>query len=301
MAKYVFEILDGDRAGDILSVPDRPLRIGRKPTNDLVLADEKTSGVHAEVVVEGDRHVLRDLGSTNGTFLDGKRVTEVVLTAGDVVTVGRLRVKFRDADGGTADSDPGFSMHRLDASRVQKRGGLVPLLVLLLLVGGGAGAWFWWQGQPSNDGGGGPTPQKTRAAIDVTGNKLSAAVAGCETAEGWKLDAHGAAFVPGTRGNSGNGGFEAIRGEGNDAHAFAIATLAESIPVFSGRSIKLEAWVQTAGSARIGVRGVCSSSAEGSALRFRLGTRIDAADGAWQNVSAVFGVPPGCEATYAPA
>ena len=103
MAQYVLEILDGDRAGEVLPVPDGALRIGRKPSNDLVLADEKTSGVHAEVVLEGDRHVLRDLGSTNGTFLDGKRVTEVVLTTGDVVTVGRLRVKFREQGDATGE------------------------------------------------------------------------------------------------------------------------------------------------------------------------------------------------------
>ena len=94
MANYVLEILDGDRAGEVLPVGDAVMRIGRKSGNDLVLADEKTSGVHCEIAPEGDRLVLKDLGSTNGTFLDGKRVTEVVLTPGDVVTVGRLRVRF---------------------------------------------------------------------------------------------------------------------------------------------------------------------------------------------------------------
>ena len=142
MAKYVLEILDGDRAGEVLPVADRPLRIGRKPGNDLVLADEKTSGVHAEVVLEGDRHVLRDLGSTNGTFLDGKRVTEIVLTPGDVVTVGRLRVKFR-AEGEAATADAGdLAVRRLDAGRVGRRSGSVGLLAGVLVLALGAGGWF---------------------------------------------------------------------------------------------------------------------------------------------------------------
>ena len=57
MANYVLEILDGDRAGEVLPVTDRMLRIGRKPGNDIVLADEKTSGVHCEIAPEGDRLV----------------------------------------------------------------------------------------------------------------------------------------------------------------------------------------------------------------------------------------------------
>ena len=92
MANYVLEVLDGDRAGEVLPVAERTLRIGRKAGNDLVLPDEKTSGVHCEIAPEGDRLVLKDLGSTNGTFLDGKRVSEIVLTPGDVVTIGRTKV-----------------------------------------------------------------------------------------------------------------------------------------------------------------------------------------------------------------
>src|SRR5580765_2074065 len=97
MAQFVLEILDGDRAGEVVSL-GAALRIGRKPANDLVLADEKTSGVHAEIVPEGDRFVLRDLGSTNGTFLDGRRITEVVLSPGDAFMIGRVHLRFR-ADG----------------------------------------------------------------------------------------------------------------------------------------------------------------------------------------------------------
>src|SRR5262245_30343882 len=161
MANYVLEILDGDRAGEVVPVAGAALRIGRKPGNDLVLADEKTSGVHAEVVLEGDRHVLRDLGSTNGTFLDGKRVTEIVLTPGDVVTFGRLRAKFR-TDGEAAAGDAGdMAMHRIDAGRVRARSGSVGLLAGLLFVGLGVAGWFWWQGQQGGDEGGGGRARKS--------------------------------------------------------------------------------------------------------------------------------------------
>ena len=129
MANYVLEILDGDRAGEVLPVGDSTIRIGRKTGNDIVLTDEKTSGVHCEIMPEGDRLVLKDLGSTNGTFLDGKRVTELVLTPGDIVTIGRTKVKYRELGDDSAgagdygDADAGeFAMRKIDAGRLKKRG-----------------------------------------------------------------------------------------------------------------------------------------------------------------------------------
>src|SRR5262245_46518425 len=122
MAQFVLEILDGDRAGGVVTLGERPLRIGRKPQNDLVVADEKASGVHAEVVYEGQRHVLRDLGSTNGTLMDGRKVTEVVLGSGDMFTIGRVRLRFRgdgEAAADAAGGGEGLSVARIDAARLQ--------------------------------------------------------------------------------------------------------------------------------------------------------------------------------------
>jgi hypothetical protein len=289
MAKYVLEILDGDRAGDILPVTGAPLRIGRKAVNDLVLADEKTSGVHCEIVLEGDRHVLRDLGSTNGTFIDQKRVTEVVLTTGDVITVGRLRVRFRDENGG-AVAGPDFAVHRLDASRLQRRGSPVLLLVLLVLVAGTVGGYLWWQGQGAAATGGGPAA-RVRAPLVVAGNKL-ADLGACEAAAGWRLDAAGAGFVGTVQSHSGQGAFEASRGDDAEAADFAVAALAQPITVFSGRSLVIAAFVQTSGAARIGVRGTCRSSDENTVLQFRHGTPLLGAPD-WQRIEAELAVPAG--------
>src|SRR6187551_1910536 len=97
MTQYVLEILDGDRAGEVVSLSSDRVTIGRKPTNTVALKDEKASGSHAEVVFEEGRYVLRDLGSTNGTLLDGKKVEEVALATQDVFQVGRVKFKFRSA------------------------------------------------------------------------------------------------------------------------------------------------------------------------------------------------------------
>lgn len=293
MANYVLEILDGDRAGEVISVTDRPLRIGRKPGNDVVLADEKTSGVHAEVVLEGDRHVLRDLGSTNGTFLDGKRLTELVLTPGDVVTVGRIRVKFR-GQGEAASVDAGeLAVRRLDASRLQGRGGSVGLIAAIALLGLGGAGWFWWQGRAAKEDDPVVRNQK-RPVLAVAGNKLATEVAGCESENGWTLRAAGGGFQPSTVAHTGTGAFLAQRGEGADAVDFAVLQRAEPLAVFAGRTVTVAAHVQTAKGGQAALRAMLASANEQVPFRFRTGTPLSAADG-WQRVEFSVGIPSGCD------
>ncbi|GGS67440.1 DUF1707 and FHA domain-containing protein [Streptomyces cinerochromogenes] len=68
-----------------------PLRIGRDPANGLRLNHETVSRVHAELRHQGGLWVLRDLGSTNGTTVNGRRVTgAVAVREGDQVAFGRM-------------------------------------------------------------------------------------------------------------------------------------------------------------------------------------------------------------------
>jgi soluble cytochrome b562 len=292
MANYVLEILDGDRAGDVLPVADRAIRIGRKAGNDIVLADEKTSGVHAEIVLEGDRHVLRDLGSTNGTFLDGKRVTEMVLTPGDVVTFGRLRLAFRDAEAPATGDAGELAVRRLDAGRLQRRSGSLGLLAALVVIGLGAAGYLWWRsGSASRDDGVGP---QQRAALVVNGNRLAAGIAACDTEDGWNLRAGGAGFQLASRGHSGAGAFAAERGEGADAAGFAMATLLEPLPVFAGRAMTVAAHLRTEAGALVAVRALCFTGNEQQPLQFCTGTPLVAHDD-WQRVETVVAIPLGCD------
>ncbi|MFF0063258.1 FHA domain-containing protein [Streptomyces sp. NPDC005279] len=68
-----------------------PLRIGRDPANGLRLSHDTVSRLHAELSRQGSLWVLRDLGSTNGTTVNGRRVTgSVVVHDGDMVGFGRM-------------------------------------------------------------------------------------------------------------------------------------------------------------------------------------------------------------------
>ncbi|MEU3922215.1 DUF1707 and FHA domain-containing protein [Streptomyces sp. NPDC029004] len=68
-----------------------PLRIGRDPGNGLRLSHDTVSRLHAELSRQGSLWILRDLGSTNGTTVNGRRVTgSVVVHDGDMVGFGRM-------------------------------------------------------------------------------------------------------------------------------------------------------------------------------------------------------------------
>lgn len=67
--------------------------IGRKPGNDLQLDDATVSGQHAVILLLQNAYV-EDLGSTNGTLLNGKPVTKRMLNHGDVVRIGQHEFKF---------------------------------------------------------------------------------------------------------------------------------------------------------------------------------------------------------------
>ncbi|MDX3850715.1 DUF1707 and FHA domain-containing protein [Streptomyces sp. AK02-01A] len=68
-----------------------PLRIGRDPANGLRLSHDTVSRLHAELSTQGGLWVLRDLGSTNGTTVNGRRVTStVVVYDGDMVSFGQM-------------------------------------------------------------------------------------------------------------------------------------------------------------------------------------------------------------------
>lgn len=77
--------------------PD-PVLIGRDPQNDLVLDDRRVSRKHAEIRLRLGRYTLYDLQSTNGTYVNGRRVAEKVLDDGDTISVGGLELVFRAAD-----------------------------------------------------------------------------------------------------------------------------------------------------------------------------------------------------------
>src|SRR5688572_1846681 len=73
--------------------------IGRLPDNDLVIDNAAVSGRHARIYKEGERYIVEDLKSTNGTFIDNKPIIRHTLRDGDAMIVGKHTVVFSMAGG----------------------------------------------------------------------------------------------------------------------------------------------------------------------------------------------------------
>ncbi len=74
------------------------ISIGRKHGNDIQLNDLTVSGRHALIVTMGEHTYVDDLGSTNGTLLNGARVAKTLIKHGDVIQIGNYQFTYYDDD-----------------------------------------------------------------------------------------------------------------------------------------------------------------------------------------------------------
>ena len=89
-------ITSGPREGLEIDLPVEQLTIGRSSESGLVIRDDYTSTHHARLMLWDDQWVIQDLESTNGTFLDGSRVTvPLPVPLGTPVTIGTTSFELR--------------------------------------------------------------------------------------------------------------------------------------------------------------------------------------------------------------
>src|ERR1700761_1096735 len=72
---HCLELLEGSDFGPLFILGRHETSIGRTPPADIVLADSEVSRLHCRLSLDNDVLTVSDLGSTNGTFVDGVRVT----------------------------------------------------------------------------------------------------------------------------------------------------------------------------------------------------------------------------------
>jgi diguanylate cyclase (GGDEF)-like protein len=93
-------VLAGSSVGEMYKITAESTVIGRGQQADIHVIDEGISRRHAEIVHEGDTIIIRDLGSTNGTYCNGDKIGEHQLSDGDKIQVGSttiLKFTFHDS------------------------------------------------------------------------------------------------------------------------------------------------------------------------------------------------------------
>lgn len=101
MAKLVLS-MDGLVLKEV-ELSTQRISIGRKPSNDIQIENLAISGEHAAIVTVLNDSFLEDLDSTNGTLVNGQPVKKVVLQSGDVIELGKYKLKFFNAPPGPGD------------------------------------------------------------------------------------------------------------------------------------------------------------------------------------------------------
>lgn len=102
MAKLVLS-MNGAVQGEYELNQER-ITIGRKPDNDIPIDNLAVSGKHALIITILDDSFLEDLGSTNGTYVNGKLVKKHALKNGDIIAIGKHELKYVN-EHATADDD----------------------------------------------------------------------------------------------------------------------------------------------------------------------------------------------------
>jgi len=85
---------DAQNAGQVLKLDGPKFGLGRHPDNQACIDDDGISRFHARISVDGEKYWVEDLGSSNGTYINGRRVTSCELNNGDTLNLGP-RVSFR--------------------------------------------------------------------------------------------------------------------------------------------------------------------------------------------------------------
>ncbi len=299
---FLLAFVSGEKVGERIPLGGTRIAVGRKPGNDVILKDGKVSGAHCEVVVEAGRPVLRDLGSTNGTFLEGKRIDEIVLSHGDRVAIGdsefvlvdvtkplpNLEAKRPEDATRTLIDAPAVNPtgRTLPSRAAPKKSPLAAIGLLLLLVAAGGAGWFWWQVQRKS--------AAVAAAPAPAGNLLGErwsfeSVAGePEPSQAWEIlggAAHG--FTVSLRAHSGQQAYQ-----GEPAGAEAVARLRDPIEI-SGRRYRATAFARASGDA---VAILAAEFTKKDAPDFRVRVPIGSARGdTWQTIDAELAPPTGAD------
>ncbi|MEM6570050.1 MAG: FHA domain-containing protein [Planctomycetota bacterium] len=237
--QYALRFESGERRGEVVPISVVTARggsftIGRKPGNSLQVTDPSVSGKHAELDVDGESVGIRDLDSTNGTHVGGRRVRQASLAHGDDFVLGAVEFRLLDtarpvddlpASNGdlVLETDPAPAMvgDELGATRIQPRDDALEItaedlarsrrssklgpIVVVVLAAVGGGLWWWLKKGDGAGAGGGRRGAAVAAVSPPAGNLLTKGYSFegssvFEEGNGWAPDESQAARFDGSSG-----------------------------------------------------------------------------------------------------
>jgi len=107
MAKIIVTL--DDNLIKVVPLLKERMTLGRRPYNDIVVDNLAVSGEHAALQAIGNEYYIEDLNSTNGTYINGKKIKRQILHAGDSIEIGKYTIKYANdvVDAKTATSAHG--------------------------------------------------------------------------------------------------------------------------------------------------------------------------------------------------
>lgn len=288
---------EGEKKGTRIPLASGRVTFGRKDSNTVVLKDAMTSSYHCEITKESGGYILRDLGSTNGSVVNGEPVSEATLGHGARIRLGKTRFVFVDpaiadfeqalAAEEEAESEWGLVRAQVDMARVKRarRGTLLFGGLFVLLIGGGV-AFFLLKPDAVKDlfGMSSTPPVREIAGNYVTDHSLEAQVNSFEAEEGIGVSVN--------RGQARQGDQSLLVNGTGAATGAALVTMTEAFDVVGEKPYEISAWIRPSPAGTLARAGVAWYE-EGETSPSRTIFTPFAADGDWNEARVVAESPRG--------
>src|SRR6476660_9048324 len=103
---FVLRFISGKyQGGEFPVTTDKQILVGRSSDLDMVLVEDMVSRKHARVAMQQDQIWIEDLGSTNGTFVNGEKIKRARVKEGDRVLIGTSILELIAGEGARASTD----------------------------------------------------------------------------------------------------------------------------------------------------------------------------------------------------
>jgi len=122
--RYALRFISGKYQGSEFPLyPDREIFVGRSSDLDLVLVEDMVSRKHAKITVSSNEIHIQDLGSTNGSFVNGEKIRRAKLQVGDRILIGTSIIKVVSVDTDSIEANPAEARARMAEVSAEQRSG----------------------------------------------------------------------------------------------------------------------------------------------------------------------------------